>query len=316
MARIKLWLPATPMVPVAAAFAGGVCVADWFHPPPFFIWSIGGGLALASAALLLRRREELATLFLLLTVGSLGLQRAGVPPLPPDHLARLALPSPVKIEGLLVAEPTKWAPGRSRLTLEAEAFYEGSERRSARGILQVSVYGDIPTLTEGQRIAGEFRLHRPQGFRNPGGFDYPAYMAREGIFLVGNGRADRLTPLTPENPPWPVRIKRSALGTIHLHLPPASAALLAGLLLGDRTELPRVTDDAFRRAGVYHLLAVSGFNVALLASAVFLSLSLLRVPRRLVAAVAIGFLIGFALDRKSTRLNSSHSDRSRMPSSA
>ena len=36
----------------------------------------------------------------------------------------------------------------------------------------------------------------------------------------------------------------------------------------------------------------------------------------MVAKAEVDFLIGGLLDRKSTRLNSSHSDRSRMPSSA
>jgi competence protein ComEC len=245
--------------------------------------------------LLILRREAPAALLLLLAIGSLGLQRAGVPALPSDHVALLTLPSPVRIEGFLTSEPTRWAPERTRLLIQAEAFYEGTERRSAQGPIQVTVYGDLADLTVGQRIAGEFRLHRPWGFRNPGGFDYPAYLARDGIFVVGSGRAEGLAPLAPEDPPWPVRIKRWALGRIHQHLPPGSAALLAGLLLGERTELPTAVNDAFRTAGVYHILAVSGFNVALLASAVFLGLSLLRVPRRLVAAVAIGCLIAFAL---------------------
>jgi competence protein ComEC len=59
-------------------------------------------------------------------------------------------------------------------------------------------------------------------------------------------------------------------------LPPTSAALLAGLLLGDRTDLPADVDAAFRRAGVYHVLAVSGFNVALIASTVWALLTLAR----------------------------------------
>jgi competence protein ComEC len=233
---------------------------------------------------------------LLLTVGAVGILRGGSEGiLPFDHLNRLALPSPVSLEGILVEEPVRWAPGRTRLVLAASQVREGSERSAVQGLVQLTLYGEPPPLTQGQAVAGEFRIHRPVGFRNPGGFDYPAHLAREGILLVGSGRADRLTPLTPEDPPWPVRIKRWALGTIHHHLPPASGALLAGLLLGERTELPRETDDVFRRAGVYHILAVSGFNVALIASSVFLGLSLLRIPRRIVAAAAIGCLIGFAL---------------------
>jgi competence protein ComEC len=74
-----------------------------------------------------------------------------------------------------------------------------------------------------------------------------------------------------------------------------SAALLAGLLLGDRADLPPALDETFRLAGVYHILAVSGFNVALLTSGVFGVLGLVRIPRRVAAAIAIVAAIGFAL---------------------
>ncbi|MBI3030811.1 MAG: DNA internalization-related competence protein ComEC/Rec2 [Candidatus Rokubacteria bacterium] len=288
-------LEAAPLVPVAAAFIRGLILAVSFQPHPVALW-LGASLsALATAGWLLRGRSAAAAAGLLLTVALIGLLRAAAPILPADHIARLALPSPLRVEGRLASEPIRWAPDRTRLLLETEGIQVGKDRRSVRGLVQVALYGEPPPLTEGQRIAGELRLHRPFGFRNPRGFDYPGHLAREGIFLVGSGRGDRLEALTPEAPPWPVRIKRWAVTTIQRHLPPASAALLAGLLLGERTEFPPAADEAFRRAGVYHILAVSGFNVALLASAVFLGLSLLRLPRRLVAAAAIGLLIGFAL---------------------
>jgi len=148
---------------------------------------------------------------------------------------------------------------------------------------------------EGQRVAAELKLHRPLGFRNPGGFDYPAVLRREGILLVGSGKADALVPLTPDEPPWPVRMKRWAVATIAAHLPEASAALLSGLILGEKTGLPPEADEAFRRAGVYHILAVSGFNVALLASFVFFVLASLGIPRRPTAVAAAFSLVGFAL---------------------
>jgi competence protein ComEC len=46
------------------------------------------------------------------------------------------------------------------------------------------------------------------------------------------------------------------------HLPATERALLAGFLLGDTRGLPRDTEEQFRAAGLTHLLAVSGANVA------------------------------------------------------
>src|SRR5262249_3653099 len=145
------------------------------------------------------------------------------------------------------------------------------------------------------RLRAAARLHRPIGFRNPGVFDYPEHLRHRGILIVGSGRADRMTRLTTEAPPWPGQARRWAVAALRAQLPETSAALEAGLLLGERTSLPSEMDEAFRRAGVYHVLAVSGFNVALLAASVFASLALLGVPRRATALVAVIVLVGFAL---------------------
>ncbi|MBI4607642.1 MAG: DNA internalization-related competence protein ComEC/Rec2 [Candidatus Rokubacteria bacterium] len=288
-------LEALPLAPVAGAFVGGLAAAAWIGPHRSWIWLVALAAALLSVWSLWRRREALVVPSLLVLFALLGFIRAGSAPLPPDHIARLPLPTRITVEGQLVEEPMRFAPDRERLLIDVEAVEAGQARRPARGRVQVTLYGQPPPLTEGQRVRGEFRLHRPLGFRNPAGFDYPAHLAREGIYLVGSGRPDRLEPITPEDPPWTVRVKRWALATLHRNLPPRSAALLAGLLLGERTGLPRSMDEAFRRAGVYHILAVSGFNVALIASTVFLGLRLVGLPRRLVAVVASMLLVGYAL---------------------
>src|SRR5205823_1420770 len=87
----------------------------------------------------------------------------------------------------------------------------------------------------------------------------------------------------PARRPWNARVKRGAVDAMRAALPPTSAALLAGLLLGERSDLPSEVDAAFRRAGVYHVLAVSGFNVALVASTTWTVLALARVSRRLAS---------------------------------
>jgi competence protein ComEC len=162
------------------------------------------------------------------------------------------------------------------------------------GRLQATLYGEPPALTASQRLAADLRLREASGFRNPGVFDYRAYLAREEIHVVATGRADRVVPLDEPAPPWPIRVRRRALEIMRAALPGTSAALLGGLLLGDRTALPRDLDERFRRAGVYHVLAVSGFNVALLAASVFGLLTMARAGRRTAATAAMGAVVAFA----------------------
>jgi len=288
-------LERAPLLPLAAAFAAGIAVTSSpVVPAPLFLLEGAGVVLIVATAAHSCGLDRPALLLLLIGVASLGALRASSL-LPGDHIARHALPPTVAVEGRIAEEPIRWTEDRVRLLLDLEGYYEGQDRRPATGRVQLTIYGELPSLGEAQRVRAEVRLYRPVGFRDPGVFDYPAHLRRQGILLIGNGRGDRVTPLTVDAPPWPVRMRRWAVAAIRAQLPESSAALLAGLLLGDRTALPPETDEAFRRAGVYHVLAVSGFNVALLASSVFAGLALLGVPRRPTAIAAAVVLLGFAL---------------------
>jgi competence protein ComEC len=288
-------LESAPVLPLAASLATGIVGASWLTPHPLAFAPLVGSLLGLGAVALARAHDRLATILLLAGIVGLGALRGGATSLPPDHIARQAIPPVVSIEGRLSEEPIRWDADRMRVLLDVDAYHDGLDRRPAQGRVQVTIYGSTEPLGEGQRIRAEVQLHRPIGFRNPGGFDYPAHLRREGILLVGSARGDRVTPFTLDAPSWPLRVRRWAVATIRAQLPDSSAGLLAGLLLGERTALPRESDEAFRRAGVYHVLAVSGFNVALVASSVFALLALLGVPRRATALVAGVVLVGFGL---------------------
>jgi len=288
------WLEAT-LVPLAGATALGIATSAWIATPAWSLLCAGAlALGLTSLALALGA-TRLATAGLLLLAVLLGVVRAISDPLPADHIARVAFGPRVSVEGRLAEEPVRWSADRTRLLIDLDGLRDGLDLRTVSGRIQVTLYGETPPVGEGQRVALDLKLSPPRAFKNPGAFDYPAFLRREGILLVGSGRADSLVALTADDPPWPVWVKRWAVSTTAGHLPATSAALLGGLLLGEKTGLPPEASEAFRRAGVYHILAVSGFNVALLASSVFFVLSTLGVPRRVTAVVAGAALVGFAL---------------------
>ncbi len=75
-------------------------------------------------------------------------------------------------------------------------------------------------------------------------------------------------------------------------LPATERALLAGFLLGDTRSLPDDLVDDFRDAGLSHLLAVSGANVAFVLAIATPLLTRLRLGSRLIVGLAILVLFG------------------------
>lgn len=78
-------------------------------------------------------------------------------------------------------------------------------------------------------------------------------------------------------------------------LGPDSASLITGLAVGDVSQQPPELEESMRNAGLAHLTAVSGGNVAIVIAAVLLTTSRLRMRRRTRVIVALGALVFFVL---------------------
>lgn len=88
------------------------------------------------------------------------------------------------------------------------------------------------------------------------------------------------------------QIRARAERALDSGMPAREAALARGFVLGEDERIDPATVEDFRRAGLSHLLAVSGQNVALLALLAMSLLALLGVPLRarllwIVAAIAV-----------------------------
>ena len=73
-------------------------------------------------------------------------------------------------------------------------------------------------------------------------------------------------------------------------MPPREAALARGFVLGEDEEVDAATSEDFRRAGLSHLLAVSGQNVALLALLAMPLLAALGMPLRTRLVWVLGLI--------------------------
>ena len=135
------------------------------------------------------------------------------------------------------------------------------------------------------------RLPRPA----KGGFDERTWLRHQGIHVVL--RADR----------WRVVGRRGGLAGLGDRLRSALAHSIArglhgprrgvveGVVLGDEQALSEGIRNRFRASGLYHLLAVSGQNVALVAAGALALAWLLGLPRWVGQTGAIGAIASYVL---------------------
>src|SRR5438094_209601 len=234
--------------------------------------------AAALAALWLagrRRRTWAAWLALALAAVALGAHRmSGVraPIFPPEHVARLTRPLRTTLEGRVAAAPER-RDRRTVLLVEAEALGRGTARRHASGLVRVGVRGRAQGWRYGDRLRVDTILRTPRNFENPGRFDYVAHLARRGVHVTafvwsdaalerlpsaGNGVRDRLER-------WRARLA-AAIGAA---VAAPAGPVLQALIVGEEGEVDAELRDAFSRAGVIHILSISGLHVGLVAAAGF-----------------------------------------------
>lgn len=123
-------------------------------------------------------------------------------------------------------------------------------------------YGDTVKIT------GE--LARPENFETSAGktFDYISYLKKDGIlYTVKFPQVE----LLEKNQQFSIKkylfsFKNNFLEKIKKVVPSPERALLAGLLLGERAEIPKDLTEAFVKTGTIHIVALSGYNITVLAS--------------------------------------------------
>jgi competence protein ComEC len=231
-------------------------------------------LALAGvAAWLVGGRRHAPLLLAAVTLGAFALGAArmrGVtaPVLPPDDVARLPLPLATTLTGRIAAAPER-RDDRVVLLVAAEA----AGGRPATGLVRLSLRRPARRWRYGERLRADTTLRAPRNFENPGSFDWVGQLARRAVRVSGSvwegarvvrlpGRAHGLRARLER---WRARLDVAIAGAV----PPPEGAVLQALVVGDEGGIDADLRDAFTRAGVVHVLSISGLHIALVAGGAF-----------------------------------------------
>jgi ComEC/Rec2-related protein len=191
--------------------------------------------------------------------------------------------------GVVVTGP----PRRGRFEIRAPALVTGFQRRSVHeGVLLELASGRGPP-PQGAVLSVLAVVKEPRGPSD--GFDERTWLRRHGVHVVLH--VDE----------WHVVGHRRGLGglgdslrrrlrqSIARGLHGERAAVLEGVVLGEEAGLSADLRRRFRAAGLYHLLAVSGQNVALVAGSMLLLAWLLGVSRLLAELGALAAIGAYVL---------------------
>jgi len=291
-----------PLLLWAVAFTAGIGLgaAGWLPLPALFSLS-----ALGLVGLFLSRAPHLFPLsLLLLGLGAGGLRLAAYQTCPPTDLSHWAdRLAPVTVTGTVLGDPETRRGGRLTFFLHAETLQLHGIRVPVTGDLSVALGPDAArglALDYGDRVELEGTLETPLDATNPGAFSWRNFLARRAIYCqlrVKRHDAVDMLGATRLNPfvhlAWHVR--RVMLTALHTSLSPTQSAVLGGILIGHRTDLPPDLMADFVKTGTVHILASAGLHVGIVAFWLEWLCRRLTLPRKWSAMLSIAALWLYAL---------------------
>lgn len=235
-----------PLIAIGS-FAGAVLVSSFIFISPLVALLI---VIVGIAILLPERNKEVVLLSVVLISFGLGALRYSVKdfhePITPTST------------GIVVSDPEDRENFR-RFVYKSD----NGEKVLVNGPLYSEVaYGDSV------KVSG--KLERPGVIEdeNEGrDFDYGKYLAKDDIYhtlsfaeveIVSSGHGNPIKATL-------FKIKRSFVAKTKEILSEPYAALLSGLIVSGKTSMPKDLLEEFRRAGVIHIIVLSGFNIMIIA---------------------------------------------------
>jgi competence protein ComEC len=286
--RTRLAITATAASNWPALLVGAACVglslANWFSMSPAHAVALAliGTLAVA----VLEHAARVAAIAAVLGVcglcwGSLRLdamQRSVlVADLGASGVARLVTTGP--------ARPSAWAV---RVPAEVRAF---RERRLRERVLLTLPVGRSPP--RGAILEADVRVAEPRPAQN--GFDERAWLARQGIHVVLEASSWRQIGRRGGLDGLGDRLRERVEAAISRGTSGLRRAVVLGVVLGEDEGLGSGVQREFRASGLYHLLAVSGQNVAFIAGGMLALGWLLRLSRLARELLTLGAIASYVL---------------------
>ena len=300
----------SPLALLAVAMSAGIALAHYFTPKsksvPIVALVIGIGLTFFAIAFLARNRTTLVAGFLIGAFLFAGLILSFIESraVAPDRISRMydeglfTYGEPVELTGIVSGQPEP-APDSFYLTLQTEMIsFKGTVREASGTVLllahvrepQVRREYEALELRHGARVRVMTTLDRDENFRNPGVLPLTEYLERKGYDATGVVKSplliERLDDAVVFLPlAWIYQWREQLQHEFAARFSAETAGVLEAALLGNRYNVSRDAAERFRAGGTFHVLVISGLQIAFIGGLVIF------VTRRLTRRKLLQFVI-------------------------
>ena len=212
--------------------------------------------------------------------------------------------TPVVIEGHLTGDASL-SEGGASMRVAVDRIWLSDCPEFTRGGVSLTVAGGLAaqSITEwraGRRIRAPATLKRPTQYLDDGVPNQERFLARRSISLVGTVKSAALVQVVAQGT-WideaAAALRAGVRSAIQRHvgrLDAQTSAIAIAILIGDRGSLDPVVEQRLQEAGTYHVIAISGGNIAILAGLVLGALWLVGIRDGWAAAATAALLASYA----------------------
>jgi len=204
----------------------------------------------------------------------------------------------IVLAGVVVEEPDVRSDNvKYKITvLSVKSFYGGPAFvGNGEGLGDILVVAKkYPEFSYGDKIEITGKLKTPTSGED---FDYQKYLAKDDIYSIVYFPEIKL--LEQNQGSWLIGrllfIKSKFKNSINQILIEPQGAFLSGLLLGEKRGLPTDLMADFSRTGTTHIIALSGYNITIIALSLMSLFNFFTIRRRVSFLVSVGIIILFVL---------------------
>ncbi|MGD1152579.1 MAG: DNA internalization-related competence protein ComEC/Rec2 [Syntrophales bacterium] len=268
-----------PLIPLLCAFIAGITVGHLCRvaDPPLVI-SLLLILILLLAASIKKSAKLIAILVILLSLllGILNVNIYLYQDTGAKHIINYLGKEKLILEGVICENPES-SPDRTELTVSASRLVSDNADTRIEGLVLLNVEGR-QEFKYGDAIRFKTRLKVPHNFQNPGGFDYVKYLRYKGVMVRGFIKDSAGIVILRENQGNIFKLHLERFRTylkkfIMENSSSPEGEIIQAMILGDQKEIPKDVMENFNKTGTTHIIAISGFNIGIIA---FLSFIVIR----------------------------------------